>query len=276
MKVITAKEIGFCFGVKRAIHLTKKALQQKERDVFILGDLIHNRQVIREFENRGLKRVNDIEDREQGTLVVRAHGLPPETIIKAKKQGFDIVDATCPIVKRAQMAARSLEDEGYQIIIVGDKNHAEIKGIVASLKKEAVVISSITELKDIQIGRRVGLIFQTTQSIYLCQEIIGGLLKQAEEIKIINTICSAIKTRQDEAVQIAKDVDLLIVVGDATSANTIKMKMLCEKYNKNTIQIENATELDPKVLLKASKIGIVAGASTPNYLIEEVQRKLLE
>lgn len=274
-KIVTAKETGFCFGVKRAIGLAEKTLQENKKDVFILGDLIHNREVTKSLEEKGLNKVDDIEQKQGGTLIIRAHGLSPSEIDKAKRKGIKVVDATCPIVTKAQAAATQLEKEGYQVLIVGDKLHAEIKGIVASLKKEALVISSASELNGLKLARRVGLIFQTTQSINVCQEVLAELLNRVDELKVINTICSAIKARQNEAVNLAKEVDLLIVVGDSKSANTIKMRVLCQKYNNNTIQVENADQLNPQAFNTALKIGIVAGASTPEHLIEEVRSKLL-
>lgn len=275
MTVVTAKETGFCFGVKRAINITEKTLEQKnEKDVFILGDLIHNKQVTKELEDKGLKKISDLRERQAGTLVIRAHGLPVSEIDNAKKMGFEVVDATCPIVTKAQRAAIALEKEGYQIVIVGDRNHAEIKGIISALKTEAVAVNSIQELETANLARRVGLIFQTTQSVNICQDVFGELLKRAAEIKVINTMCSAIKKRQDEAVGLAKEVDLLIVVGDAKSANTIKMRALCKMYNSNTVQIENKDQLDPKIFQNISKIGIVAGASTPAHLIEDISNKI--
>lgn len=274
MKVILAKETGFCFGVKRAINLTEDALK-KSKDTFIVGDLIHNRFVTKEFEKKGLKKISDIDDKKEGTLIVRAHGLPPDEFEKAKKKGLDIVDATCPIVQKAQNVAKELEEEGYQVIVVGDKKHAEVKGILGMLKNEAKVVGSLAELKECDIKDKVGVVFQTTQSIKLCKDIIDHLLEKSKEVKVMNTICSAIEKKQEETIELAKSVDAMIVVGDKGSANTIKLKALAEKYNKRTLQIENADELDKTTLKGIETVGIIGGASTPDWIIEEVKSKLL-
>lgn len=274
MKIILAKETGFCFGVKRAINLTEDALK-KSRDTFIVGDLIHNRFVTKEFEKKGLKKISNIDDKDKGTLIVRAHGLPPEEFKKARDKGLDVVDATCPIVQKAQNVAKELEEGGYQVIVIGDKKHAEVKGIIGMLKSEAKVVGSLSELKECDIKDKVGVVFQTTQSIALCKDIIDLLLEKAKEVKVINTVCSAIQKKQEETIELAKKVDAMIVVGDKGSANTIKLKALAEKYNKRTLQIENAAELDRNKLNGAETVGLIGGASTPDWIIEEVKAKLL-
>ena len=165
-RVIMAKEVGFCFGVKRAINLTRQALAERQ-DVFILGDLVHNKRVTDELEGKGLRKIEDFEAEKGGTMVIRAHGLPKAKIGEVRARGIEIVDATCPIVLRAQEAAQTLEQDGYQVVIIGDHNHAEIKGICGALQQPALVIDSIEELHAAKeayiLMRKVGVIFQTTQ-----------------------------------------------------------------------------------------------------------------
>src|ERR1043166_9063232 len=164
-KVTLAKEVGFCFGVKRAINLTRQALAERN-NVFILGDVVHNKTVTDELERRGLRKVDEITGEKSGTMVIRAHGLPKVNIGEARNRGLEIVDATCPIVLRAQEAAQSLETRGYQVVIIGDRHHAEIKGILGNLIEAGLVIGSMEELREAQanhlLKRKVGVIFQTT------------------------------------------------------------------------------------------------------------------
>lgn len=277
--VIMASEVGFCFGVKRAINLTRQALDER-KDVFILGDLVHNKRVTDELESKGLRKVEDYTQSRGGTMVIRAHGLPKAKIEEAKTQGIEVVDATCPIVLRAQEAAQILERDGYQVVIIGDKNHAEIKGILGSLENPALVIDSVEELheakKNFKLLRKVGVIFQTTHALELCHKIINEMLMMCKEIRIINTICRPVQNRQDDAIELAQKVDLMIVVGSRTSANTMELAALCRHYNPNTIHVQNAEELPIEVLANCKTVGIASGLSTPEDLVEAVRQKVLE
>ncbi len=277
MNVRTASEVGFCFGVKRAINMTRQALAE-ESDVFILGDLIHNRAVTAELEERGLQKVEDITDRKSGTMVVRAHGLPEAQLQEAHDSGLTIVDATCPIVQQAQNAARELEARGCQVVIIGDRNHAEIKGVLGALKRPALVVDSVEELRsaklDKRLLRKVGVIFQTTHSFELCQEIVTVLIGMAKEVQVINTICRPVRNRQLSAVELAGEVDVMVIVGSRSSANTRELKHLCSTYNDRTIHVENAAELDLSLFAEVEEVGVASGLSTPPELVEEVLRKL--
>ena len=273
MKILTPRQIGCCFGVKRAIKLTEKTLLNK-KPAYLFGELVHNETITRELSKKGLKIVKGIDDVKCGTLIIRAHGISPDERKKAQEKMIEMIDATCPIVRQAQLAAQRLEKEGYQVVIVGDKNHAEIKGILGHLNKEALVVGSYKEVDPKKLAKKVGLIFQTTHSIELCRDVLAEVMKVAHEIKVINTICADIRKRQEDSVELAKKVDLMIVVGSHHSSNTIKLKKLCLKYNTNTIQIETAKDLVPRQLKGVKSVGIIGGASTPDILIEEVKRKL--
>lgn len=275
MKILTPRQIGCCFGVNRAIKLTEETLLNK-KPAYIFGDLVHNETITQRLSREGLKIVRGIRDVKNGVLIIRAHGISPAERRKAEELKIEIVDATCPIVRQAQIAAQKLEEEGYQVVIVGDKNHAEIKGILGHLKKGALVVGNYKEVDPGKLGKKVGLIFQTTHSIELCRDVLAEVMKTAREIKVINTICADIRKRQEDAVALAKKTDLMIVVGSYHSSNTIKLKKLCLEYNKNTIQIETAKDLLPRHLKKIKSVGIIGGASTPDILIEEVKRKLKE
>jgi (E)-4-hydroxy-3-methyl-but-2-enyl pyrophosphate reductase len=277
-KVTLAKEVGFCFGVKRAINLTRQALDERP-NVFILGDLVHNKRVTDELEAKGLQKVDDY-GRQNGTMVIRAHGLPKAKIAEAKGRGLEIVDATCPIVLRAQEAAQSLEARGCQVVIIGDRNHAEIKGILGALQNPALVIDSVEELREAKAShrllRKVGVIFQTTHALELCREIMNEIVFMCKEVQIINTICRPVQNRQDDALELAERVDLMLVVGSRTSANTMELAALCRHHNPHTIHIQNADELAIEDFDWAENIGIASGLSTPEDLVEGVRQKVEE
>lgn len=273
-----AKEVGFCFGVKRAINLTRQALAEKQQ-VFILGDLVHNKRVTDELEGKGLRKIEDFESEKGGTMVIRAHGLPKAKIGEVRARGIEIVDATCPIVLRAQEAAQTLEQDGYQVVIIGDHNHAEIKGICGALQQPALVVDSIEELheakNEYKLMRKVGVIFQTTHALELCNKIVNEMLMMCKEIRIINTICRPVQNRQDDAIQLAQKVDMMIVVGSRTSANTMELAALCRHYNPRTVHVQNADELDPSSFADSEVIGLASGLSTPEDLVEAVKVKVL-
>ncbi|MDE2127091.1 MAG: 4-hydroxy-3-methylbut-2-enyl diphosphate reductase [Armatimonadetes bacterium] len=273
-----ADEVGFCFGVKRAINLTRDALDER-KEVFILGDLVHNKAVTDELQAKGLQRLDEYDDQHRGTMVIRAHGLPQEKIEEAQKRGIEVVNATCPIVLRAQEAAQELERLGRQVVIIGDKNHAEIKGILGALQKPALVIDSVEELYSYKetylLRRKVGVIFQTTHALELCRAILNELVFMCKDIQIINTICRPVRNRQDDAVELASRVELMIVVGSRTSANTTELAALCKHHNPNTVQVQGAAELTDEMMGDWRHVGIASGLSTPEDLVEEVRLKVL-
>ncbi len=277
--VTLAKEVGFCFGVKRAINLTDQALAE-HKEVTILGDLVHNRRVTDALEAKGLRKIDEIADQDTGTMVIRAHGLPKLQIAEARDRGLEIIDATCPIVLRAQEAAQTLEGRGCQVVIIGDANHAEIKGVIGSLENPALVIDSLDELRAAKtshrLRRKVGVIFQTTHALELCREIINELLFMCKEVQIINTICRPVQNRQDDAIDLAARVDLMLVVGSQTSANTVELAALCRCHNTHTLHIQNAEELFIEDFDWAEEIGVASGLSTPEDLVEGVHRKIAD
>ncbi len=278
MKVYLASEVGFCFGVKRAINMTKQALAEHD-EVHILGDVVHNKTVTAELEARGLQKVNALDDVKTGTMVIRAHGLPSAKIQEAHDRGLNIVDATCPIVTQAQDAARELEERGCQVVIIGDRNHAEIKGVAGNLKQEPIIVDSLEELREAKLDklllRKVGVIFQTTHSFELCQQIVTELISMAKEVQVINTICRPVRNRQMHTLELASHVDVMVIVGSTFSANTIELAHLCHKYNPRTVHIENATQINWSDFEGADTVGIASGLSTPPHLVEEVRARLM-
>ncbi len=278
MQVFLAKEVGFCFGVKRAINMTRQALAE-HNDVSILGDVVHNRTVTSELEARGLIKVDSLEHVKGGTMVIRAHGMPQSRIVDAKSRGLNIVDATCPIVTQAQDAAVELERRGCTVFIIGDRNHAEIMGVVGNLQKPAVVVDTIEELRELNLDKRllrkVGVIFQTTHSFELCSQIVSALITMAKEVQVINTICRPVRNRQMDAVELSENVDVMVVVGSRSSANTMELKHLCQKYNPRTIHVQGPDELDREYFAGVETVGLVSGLSTPPDTVEEVRKRLM-
>jgi len=278
MRVLLAKEVGFCFGVKRAINLTKQALAEHE-DVFIVGDLVHNKAVIQDLEDRGLTQVESYTERKSGTAVVRAHGLPRKELLKIKDTGLNLVDATCPIVRQAQDAARELEQAGLQVIMIGDANHAEVKGVLGSLEKPALIVNSLEDVEraktERRLMRKVGVIVQTTHAIERVLPIINAIQSLAKEVHFINTICRPVQNRQFGAVELAEQVDMMVIVGSRKSANTMQLKDLCEKYNPRTIAVESAADLNMDDFNMVDSVGLVSGLSPPDNLLEEVKAALM-
>lgn len=276
MRIIIAKNAGFCFGVKRALDIalaTKRKYPKKK--IYTLGPLIHNPQVVASLTSKGIKAVQKMNLLRDGVLVIRSHGIPPQILEKLKKiKGLIIIDATCPYVKKAQNLVTKLIQENYLIVIVGDKKHPEVKALQGFAQNKAIIANRPKDLEDISFDRKIGLISQTTQSWEKFSKIASALTKQAKEIKIYNTICEATKLRQQEALKIAQKVDSIIVVGGYNSANTKRLVKLCRKLHKKVMHIEEAQDLAVPWLKKAKSIGILAGASTPPWLIKEVTRKI--
>ena len=278
MKLLISKYLGFCTGVNRAYKLALKTAQQGE-PVYILGYLVHNQKVIDELLSKGIKTIkalNEIPKDATGYLIISAHGLSPEMYDKAEKTGLKIVDTTCPWVKKPQELAKKLVEDGYHLVIVGDRNHAEVTGIMGWANNKAQVIESAKELKKVGFHDKIGVIAQTTQSAKNFDEVMNGLLPKTNELKMFNTICEATNKMQRSAQETAKRSEIMFVIGDAKSANTKRLRELCEETGAKTYQIESAADLDLNLIKGFDIIGLTAGASTPDQVIEEVVRKLKE
>ncbi len=282
-KIKLAKYAGFCYGVKRAVETVKKLkAENPHKNVFVLGELIHNTQVIDELEKAGIKTLDDIPEDGEGICVIRSHGESPEVIEKIKKAGFEPVDLTCPDVKKVQQKAIELAKDDYFVVIVGKSEHPEVIAIKANAKlwsEKVVVAASVEQLKSfemqIKTHQRVGVVVQTTQRLTTLNSIVEYLTSIAKEIHIANTICASTSMRQAEAKELAQESDLVIVVGSKKSANTTHLAGILKDITK-TIHIENDDELELyKDLIDNSRtIAITAGASTPQNIIENVITKL--
>lgn len=271
-----APRAGFCFGVKRALDIALSSLETGQDDVYTYGSLIHNRQVVDKLARLGLKTTEDPRDITTGKVIIRSHGVGPKTLELIKGKGLDIIDATCPFVKKAQTIAHRLDREGFQVIVVGDKEHPEVKGIVEWTGNRAIVIKDPQEVQALPVFPKIGVLAQTTLDYSTFEEVTGLLRQKTRELQIHNTICSATKIRQEEAFRLAQTVDVMIVIGGKHSANTKKLASICQRAGTLTFQIEEASELEPHWFTNAKRVGVTAGASTPDWIIEEVVERMTE
>lgn len=277
LEVYTAEEAGFCFGVKRAIEMAKDAADdEKKLSVYTLGPIIHNPQVVEKLKGLGVQPINSIDDIDEGIIIIRSHGVAPEIITKAKEKGLHILDATCPFVKKAQRYAQLLIEEGYQTIIYGDHQHPEVVGIYGATDKKAVILDNVADLSKTPLKNRVGLVAQTTKSPDSFKELVSSIIIRVKELKIYNTICNTTETRQFAAAKLARKVDLMFVIGGHNSANTNRLAEICKNTGTPTFHIETVEEIDQQLIDGKEKIGITAGASTPDWLIKEVIEAMSE
>ena len=266
MKIIFAEKAGFCFGVRRAVDTTRNASSKNKTYTF--GPLIHNPQLIQKLEKEGVKVVNSLGEVESGTLVIRTHGVPPEVIRDAEKKHLNVVDATCPFVKVVQNHAKQLKKEGYSVVIIGEKDHPEVIAVNAYARNEARIIEEEKEAEGIPFTPKMGVVFQTTQEIEKVERIVSELMKKTKELRIYNTICAATSERQGSARKVAKEVEVMIVIGGKNSGNTRRLAEICSEIVK-THHIESAKELKKEWFKGKEKVGLTAGASTPDFLIED-------
>ncbi len=276
-----AKFAGFCYGVKRAVETAKKLKSENpDKNVCILGELIHNTDVINELESLGIQTIYEIPEKGDGICIVRSHGEAPEVFEKLKNSGFEVIDLTCPDVKKVQQRAIELAQNDYFVVIVGKSNHPEVIAIRANAdlySDKVVVATTIEELahyeEQIKAHKKVGVVVQTTQMLSSLNLIVNHLNSLAKEVLIYNTICQSTAMRQKEAKELAAESDLMIVVGSKKSANTTHLAEILKNCTK-TIHIENDAELDLDIVKKAQSIGITAGASTPQIVINKVIEKI--
>ncbi len=273
MEVLLAKDMGFCFGVKRAIKLARDVRKDTKQNVYTLGSIIHNPQVVKKLEQEGIVPAENLDEIDTGYVVVRSHGVSPEVQMDIKKRGFQLVDATCPLVKRVQEKAMELIQEGYDAYVVGEEVHPEVQGIVGFTDGKIKVINANEDLK-IKDKEKVGLVAQTTQSMKSLEDVIIKLLPRVKELKIFNTICEVTNRRQKEVRRLAQIADLMIVIGGRKSANTSRLAAIAREEGCETHHIETALDVNKDWIAGKSLVGITAGSSTPIWIINEVIDKL--
>lgn len=274
-EIIVARSAGQCFGVKRAFNIAMEAAQSEDA-VVMLGDIVHNEHVVQRIDEAGVKVVREIEAAgASGTLLVRAHGAAPEVYTRAQAQGLKILDATCPLVHEIHQVAREMESEGYQLIVIGDHGHDEVVGITGQVK-DAIVLAGPDEVAERIPGRlrKAGVVVQSTQNIENVQRILVALLPRVRELRYVDTICGPTKTHQRDIRDLPGRVDVMVIVGSFTSANTCRLTEISRSTNPRSHQVEDASGLDPAWFAGAQTIGVSAGASTPDWIIDEVVKAL--
>lgn len=274
MEIELAGEAGFCFGVRRAIQIAFDVAAREEGFIYTLGPIIHNPQMVHRLEEKGVRPISDPSEVAPGIVVIRSHGVAPEAMEKVRAYGHRIVDATCPFVRRAQDHVQELRNEGYHIIIVGERNHAEVQGLLGYAGKDVHVVWDMEDLESIGRLQRAGVVAQTTAPFDRFGILVGGLLEKSRQLKIYNTICHSTEERQTQTLELAKRADVMIIIGGRNSANTTRLAELCRDLGRRTYHVETADELCPDWLKGASRVGVSAGASTPDWIIDGVMRTL--
>ncbi len=270
MKITLAKSAGFCFGVKRALDVLLKAAHSNP-DIVMLGDIVHNEDVVRSLNKVGIKKITKLTRKDPKALLIRAHGAPLKTYKKAATYGYKIIDATCPMVKEIHKIARDAENDDYKIIVIGDKKHDEVKGIVGQLKNKALVINTnylpIKELKKI---KKAAVVAQSTQNIKKVLKLIERVEKYIPELKFFNTICNPTKQKQKEIRSMPLKNDVMLIIGSKASANTKRLYQISKALNKKSYWIKSKKDIKKEWLKGAKSVGITAGASTPKTTIRSV------
>lgn len=274
MEILVAKSAGFCYGVKRAIRIAEETLKEGDK-CYTLGPIIHNPKVVEELRNKGLHVIDNVKQIKSGTLIIRSHGISKCEADYLTKRGdrIKVVDTTCPFVTKARKLLEILKKEKYEIFFLGDKEHPEVKGLLSYIDNDAHVFLTTEEIPD-KDYQKVGLISQTTQKVELLKKSADRLLGKSLELRIFNTICKTTSVRQKEALEIAKKVDMIIVLGGKNSSNTRKLAEICKGVLEKAYHIETPDEISPQWFKGIKRVGITAGASTPKEHIYELIKNI--
>jgi 4-hydroxy-3-methylbut-2-enyl diphosphate reductase len=277
MEVEIAQYSGYCFGVKRALKIVEKTLEENcgsSKNIYTLGSVIHNPGVMKELTNMGLISVNNPENIKQGSiLIIRSHGMSPRVLNDLLQKNIEIIDATCPFVKKAQAKVKKLESQGYFVLVIGNRDHPEVIGIKEQLDDSNVkVIENSIEASGLDYKKKIGVVIQTTQTTDRVKSITSVLIDKCKELLICNTICDTTKNRQESTKILSKKVDVMVIAGGKNSANTTNLADISLGENKSTYHIESSNEIDPEWFKDSDKIGISGGASTPEKDIIDIKK----
>jgi 4-hydroxy-3-methylbut-2-enyl diphosphate reductase len=277
MEIEKASAMGFCFGVKRAIDLVESAAQERG-PLQTLGPLVHNRQVVERLAECGVGVAETLDEVKGNIVAIASHGVGPDVLEQVQQRGFDIIDTTCPFVRKAQDVARDLGQVGFWVLVFGDAAHPEVRGVLGYAGENASASLEVPHLGT--LSKRLGVLCQTTLNQERFAEFLEGVISRnfpgVSEIRIFNTICDATSKHQVAALELAERVDLMVVVGGQDSANTRRLARICSDTGVDTFHIEGAADIDPRWLRGHRRIGVTAGASTPDEVIEEVVAALAE
>ncbi len=275
-KITIASSAGFCPGVKNAIERVLQLAEKGKKPVYTVGPLIHNKQVTQMLEKKDIFTINRLNEAidKQGVLVIRAHGITPEYQKQVFDTGLEVIDCTCPLVKRAHTIIDEYAKKGYYTVIIGDAEHAEVIGLLGYTQGKGIVVADAEEAKKLPAYDKVNVVAQTTQKEQTFFEAAEVIKQKSKVCQISNTICTPTKQRQKETLELAKNADLVIVVGGKHSANTARLAKLCGELCKKVLHVETAEEVKKEILEDAKNILITAGASTPDWIIQEVAKKV--
>lgn len=274
MRIILARQAGFCAGVKRAIDIAEECCDQ-EYSFYSLGPLVNNDEVVRRLESRGIIPIETLEQvNPPNRLIIRSHGASRGLLLEAQSKGIEIIDATCPLVKQVHELVASLRGEGYDIVIFGDINHPEVQGILGWCDNKALVINDVNQVSQIKPGQKIAIVSQTTKDENKFYDLVEAIKLKTGEVKVYNTICAATKKRQQAARELAQEVELILVIGDRKSSNTTTLLRECQNTGVKSYQVQNAEEIEPDWFEGVSTVGITAGASTPDWIIKEVMDRM--
>lgn len=271
MKLIVAEEIGYCYGVKDAIDEVVNHSKTIDGEVHTFGPLIHNPRAVNELSERyNITSIEDIEELRSNTLAIRAHGIPPKVLDSFLDRGINIIDTTCPFVRKTQNIARQLVEDGYFVIILGKKKHPEVVGIAGHVEGNSLIVQNEEDLKTLTRKRKIGIVFQSTITVEDVGHLIPKIVEYSKEIKIRTTICDVTIRRQEEARTLSKNVDFMIVIGGKNSSNTTKLAQICEKEGVKTVQIEHPYEIAELDFKGIESVGVTTGTSTPQNVIDDI------
>ena len=278
MKVTVAKTAGFCFGVKRAVEKVYEQIGKSEKPIYTYGPIIHNEQVVGDLREKGVEVIDSLEELKtlrDAVVVIRSHGVGKNVYDILKENGVEIVDATCPYVKKIHRIVEKQTAEGRRVLIVGSEDHPEVQGIKGWGDDRTVVIENTEDFRRLELpeDEKLCIVSQTTFNYKKFQDMVEKISKTRYDITVLNTICNATQERQVEAMRIASQVDVMLVIGGKHSSNTQKLYDICRKECKNTYYIQTLGDFNPECISSVRSVGITAGASTPNNIIEEVHTK---
>ena len=278
MEVTVAKTAGFCFGVKRAVEKVYEQIGKTEKPIYTYGPIIHNEQVVGDLQEKGVEVIDTLEELKtirDAVVVIRSHGVGKEVYDILKENGVEIVDATCPYVKKIHRIVEKQTAEGRRVLIVGSEDHPEVQGIKGWGDERTKVIENMDDFRRLELpeDEKLCIVSQTTFNYKKFQDLVEKISKTRYDITVLNTICNATQERQVEAMRIASQVDVMLVIGGKHSSNTQKLYDICRKECKNTYYIQTLGDFNPECISSVRSVGITAGASTPNNIIEEVHTK---
>lgn len=276
MQVRLARKRGFCHGVESAIEQAAQVVDSGEPGrVYSLGEVIHNRQVVDNLSGKGLRVLESPGQAHRGdTVLIRSHGVPPEVVAELERRGATIVDATCVLVKKAQQIVQQLDAEGYQVVVIGDENHPEVRGVIG-YADGVICVETPEQLDRLPAGGKLGIICQTTHSPERFGDMVGRIAAMGfAELKVVNTLCLETRRRQQAAVELTREVDVMFVLGGRQSANTRQLARLCADQGTPTHHLETWADFDPSMVAGKTVAGVTAGASTPEWIIQEFVEKL--